>query len=162
MMTISHYRLPLALGPLRLRGSRGRGPFPTAKVDLKRLSSAILFQGDEHTGYRDPAAIYHDGTFYLYMSLTTIDPDGLIYAQTAWSKSRDLLHWTHTQAVHPQGPFQELLQSGKHHSRRRRFRSLPSDLPDSAEAEPFPETRCSALGRTVRGPHGPALDDAQP
>jgi len=100
-MTISRYRLPMALLVLCGCAAAKAGDPSTAKVDLKRLSSPILLQGDEHTGYRDPAAIYHNGVFYLYMSLTTIDPDGLIYAQTAWSKSWDLRHWTQPKPFTP-------------------------------------------------------------
>lgn len=71
------------------------------EVDVARLSSPILIAGDDDTAYRDPAAIYHGGTFYLYMTRSTIDPDGLIYNQTAWSKSRDLLDWTEPKPFTP-------------------------------------------------------------
>ncbi len=63
-------------------------------VDLSKLHSPILFEGDARTAFRDPAAYYHDGTFYLYFTLGTIEPDGLVYWRTAWSRSTDLVTWT--------------------------------------------------------------------
>ena len=63
-------------------------------LGLASLTSPIIFQGDARTAYRDPAAIYHDGVFHLYFTLVKIEPDGKPYSYTAWSKSRDLAHWT--------------------------------------------------------------------
>lgn len=62
-------------------------------IALTALTSPILFAGDATTAYRDPTAIYHDGTFYLYITIGQIEPDGVIYWYTAWSKSQDLVHW---------------------------------------------------------------------
>ncbi len=66
----------------------------TATPDLAALRSPILFRGDATTAYRDPAVIYHDGWFYLYISLNKIEPDGKVFQRTAWTKSRDLVNWT--------------------------------------------------------------------
>jgi hypothetical protein len=63
-------------------------------VDLSKLRSPILFEGDARTAFRDPAVYYHDGTFYLYFTLGKIEPDGLVYWRTAWGRSRDLVTWT--------------------------------------------------------------------
>jgi hypothetical protein len=63
-------------------------------VDLSRLTSPVIFRGDRSTAYRDPAAIYHDGWFYLYFSLNNVEADGQVFQRTAWSKSRDLVHWS--------------------------------------------------------------------
>ena len=63
-------------------------------IDLTKLTSPIRLAGDAHCGFRDPAAYYHDGVFYLYYSYPTIDADGVWYSQVAWSKSRDLLTWS--------------------------------------------------------------------
>jgi hypothetical protein len=63
-------------------------------IDFSQITSPIIFRGDATTAYRDPAAIYHNGWFYLYFTLMKIEPDKQIYGYTAWSKSRDLLHWT--------------------------------------------------------------------
>jgi hypothetical protein len=61
---------------------------------LAALSSPVLFRGDGATAYRDPAAVWHDGWFYLYFSLIKTEADGQSYGYTAWSKSRELAAWT--------------------------------------------------------------------
>lgn len=43
-------------------------------MDLTAIESPILFAGDATTAYRDPAGIYHDGTFCLYVTEGKIDP----------------------------------------------------------------------------------------
>lgn len=63
-------------------------------VQLNALKSPILFAGDDHTAYRDPAVLFQNGTFFLFFTLVEIEPDGLIYMYTATSKSTDLVHWT--------------------------------------------------------------------
>jgi hypothetical protein len=68
---------------------------------LNLLHSPILFQGDATTGYRDPAAVYSGGWFYLYFTLTKIEADNQVFAYTAWSKSRDLVHWTEPKVFTP-------------------------------------------------------------
>lgn len=70
-------------------------------IRLLSLTSPILFQGDARTAYRDPAAIYHDGVFHLYFTLVRMEPDGKPYSFTAWSKSRDLAHWTEPKTFTP-------------------------------------------------------------
>jgi hypothetical protein len=64
------------------------------KIDFSAISSPILFAGDATTAYRDPAAIYYNGWFYLYFSVMKVEAPGEAYAYTAWSKSQDLIHWT--------------------------------------------------------------------
>ena len=61
---------------------------------LRALSSPVIFRGDAATAYRDPAAIYRNGWFYLYFTLTRIESDGQVFQYVAWSKSSDLRHWT--------------------------------------------------------------------
>ena len=63
-------------------------------VDWSAISSPIVFHGDATTAYRDPAAIYANGWFYLYFTLVQIDADKNPFQCTAWSKSRDLVKWT--------------------------------------------------------------------
>lgn len=60
---------------------------------LRALSSPIIFRGDACTAYRDPAAIYADGWYHLFFTLTEIEPDGTVYMYLAKSKSRDLTEW---------------------------------------------------------------------
>ena len=68
---------------------------------LNALQSPILFRGDATTAYRDPAAIYSDGWFYLYFTLTKIEGPGQVFQYAAWSKSSDLLHWTEPKIFTP-------------------------------------------------------------
>ena len=74
---------------------------PSRVVDLSALASPIIFRGDAITAYRDPAAIYHDGWFYLYFSLMQVEPDKQVFARTAWSKSNDLMRWTEPKVFTP-------------------------------------------------------------
>lgn len=64
------------------------------KFDLNKLSSPILFQGNETTAFRDPAILYHNGTFHLFFTLVETEADSKIYSYTAFSISSDLIHWT--------------------------------------------------------------------
>ncbi len=64
------------------------------KIDLASIPSPLLFQGDAVTAFRDPAAVYHDGVFWLYYSYVLHEPDGKGYNYTAYSTSRDLVDWT--------------------------------------------------------------------
>jgi hypothetical protein len=63
-------------------------------IDLKLLRSPVIFKGNETLAYRDPAVLYHNKSFFLFFTLTEIDPDGRIFSYTATSKSADLVHWT--------------------------------------------------------------------
>ena len=71
------------------------------KIDLSALKSPILIAGGENHAYRDPAAIYHNGTFYLYYTLVEIESDTRIYSYTAYSKSTNLLNWTSPEIITP-------------------------------------------------------------
>jgi hypothetical protein len=64
------------------------------EIRLDKLKSPVLFKGNDHTAYRDPAVLYHEGTFFLFFTLVEIEPDSLVYMYTATSKSSDLVHWT--------------------------------------------------------------------
>ena len=72
-----------------------------AQVDFETLPSPILFQGDRRFAFRDPAAVYHDGAFYLYFTLSEMASDGGYYNLTAYSISSDLVHWTFPRAITP-------------------------------------------------------------
>ena len=69
---------------------------------LNRLGSPVVLRGDERTAYRDPAAIYSAGWFYLYFTLTKIEATGQVFEYVAWSKSSDLSHWTMPKLITPQ------------------------------------------------------------
>ena len=51
-----------------------------------------LFTGTAEIAYRDPACIYVDGTFYLFMTISR-KSGGYMYNTLGLSESRDLIHW---------------------------------------------------------------------
>ncbi|HCO93173.1 MAG TPA: hypothetical protein DIU00_04345 [Phycisphaerales bacterium] len=71
------------------------------KIDFSKLNSPIIFHGDRKYAYRDPAAVFHDGRFYLYFTLSETAPDGGYYNMTAYSISEDLAHWTFPEIMTP-------------------------------------------------------------
>ncbi|MCP5115274.1 MAG: hypothetical protein GY953_30970, partial [bacterium] len=71
------------------------------RVDFEALRSPIIFQGDDKLAYRDPAVVYHEGTFYLYFTLSEMAEDGGYYNMTALSKSRDLVEWSPPRSLTP-------------------------------------------------------------
>lgn len=73
----------------------------TGRVSFPGITSPVLFAGDATTAYRDPAAIYHDGWFRVFFTLVKIEPDQRPYSYLAWSKSRDLVHWTKPVVITP-------------------------------------------------------------
>jgi hypothetical protein len=91
MKTVLSMLCGLTMFPVGAGLSSAANPAP---VDLAALRSPILFAGDAVAAYRDPAAIYHDGTFYLFFTLTKIEPDKQVYMFTAESRSADLRHWS--------------------------------------------------------------------
>lgn len=64
------------------------------KINLSKLKSPVLLHGDEKVAYRDPAVLFHNGTFHLFFTLVETEQDGMIYMYTASSKSTDLTRWT--------------------------------------------------------------------
>ena len=73
---------------------------PAAAIDFSAIPSPIIFKGDAATAYRDPTAVYHNGTFYLYYTYI-IHENQKIYWCTALSKSTDLVHWTKPKRLTP-------------------------------------------------------------
>ncbi len=71
------------------------------EIDWSAIRSPILFRGDEKFAYRDPAVLYRDRTFHLYFTLSESANDGGYYNMTAYSKSRDLVHWTFPRILTP-------------------------------------------------------------
>jgi len=71
------------------------------QVNLSAIRSPILFAGDERCAYRDPAAVYHSGMFFLYFTFVEIEEDGRVYSYTAMSTSRDLAHWSDKRIITP-------------------------------------------------------------
>ncbi len=81
-------------------------------LDFSAIKSPLLFAGDGNTAYRDPAAYYWMGMFYVYMSFNSIGVDGLTYWQTAWSKSADLVNWTKPRPFTPMDRTKNLSSPG--------------------------------------------------
>lgn len=69
--------------------------------DFNTISSPILFKGDYKFAYRDPAVIYHEEVFYLYFTLVERASDNVMYLFTAYSKSKDLVHWSYPTKLTP-------------------------------------------------------------
>jgi len=63
-------------------------------LDFRNIHTPVLLKGDSVTAYRDPMAIFHNGEFYLYFTLTKIEKNDSIYMYIAFSKSSDLIHWS--------------------------------------------------------------------
>ncbi len=83
--------------------SRGQAEMGGGGSLLKELDSPILLRGDDTTAYRDPAVLYHDGTFYLYPTIIKTEQDGRIYTYTGVSTSRDLKNWSEPKIITPKG-----------------------------------------------------------
>jgi len=71
------------------------------RLDLSAISSPIIFRGDHKYAYRDPAAIYHDGVFHLYFTLSECAAEGGYYNMVAHSRTSDLIHWTFPRILTP-------------------------------------------------------------
>ncbi len=69
---------------------------------LQKLTSPILFKGNEQVAYRDPAVLYDKGTFYLFFTYVRRE-SGKIYSYTALSHSRDLKNWSPVKIITPKG-----------------------------------------------------------
>jgi hypothetical protein len=74
------------------------------RIDLSRIPSPIIFQGDARLAYRDPAVHYHDGVFRLFFSYLEREVDGRIYLTLGVSQSRDLATWTKPRSLTPRDP----------------------------------------------------------
>jgi hypothetical protein len=71
------------------------------QVSLADLSTPVLFAGDATHAYRDPAAFYWNGVFYLFFTLVLTEPSGIAYSYVAQSRSRDLRDWTEPKILTP-------------------------------------------------------------
>jgi hypothetical protein len=73
-------------------------------LDLSRISSSILQEGDETTAYRDPAVVYHEGVFHLFYTIVLTDSSGAVFLHLAKSRSSDLISWTSPRILTPADP----------------------------------------------------------
>jgi len=70
---------------------------------LKQLDSPILLRGDDKTAYRDPAVLYHEGVFYLFLTIVKTEENNQIFLYTGLSESRDLQTWSKPKLITPKG-----------------------------------------------------------
>lgn len=82
-------------------GDKSKWKFNLKKIDLNAIESPIIMMGNDKTGFRDPALVYHEGTFYMYYSLVLTEEDEKIYWYVAYSKSNDLINWTDPEIITP-------------------------------------------------------------
>lgn len=90
-MKTPHRVIGLCLLAYAFAGTRPAQAEPLVLTDFPPLP---LLRGDASTAYRDPTAVYHDGEFRLFFTLVKIEPDQRVFSYCAWSKSRDLRHWS--------------------------------------------------------------------
>lgn len=70
------------------------------RVDWDGLQEVRLFKGNDTIAYRDPAVLYHKGTFHLFFTLVRIENDS-IFSYVAYSKSRNLKDWSEPRILTP-------------------------------------------------------------
>ena len=68
---------------------------------LSKLTSPVIFKGDDKTAYRDPAVLFHKGRFYLFFTLVKSESDGKVYSYTAMSTTIDLVKWDAVKILTP-------------------------------------------------------------
>lgn len=61
-------------------------------INFSNIPSPIIFKGDSMHAYRDPAAYYYNGIFYLFFTYVDNCSEGP-FLYTAMSKSHDLINW---------------------------------------------------------------------
>ena len=83
-----------------------------APIDFSGIKSPIVLRGDSKTAYRDPAALYHAGTFYLFYTLVRTQEDSRIYSYTAVSTSRDLQNFSTPRIITPKGQHRNFSSPG--------------------------------------------------
>lgn len=71
-------------------------------IDWKTFRSPVVLKGDSQTAYRDPAAVYHDGTYHLFCTMVRTE-EGKIYSYTVQCTSRDLVNWSKPRIITPRG-----------------------------------------------------------
>ncbi len=75
----------------------------SSRIDVEAIPSPIIIRGNNAVAYRDPAALYHNGTFHLFFTAVRTEEEGKIHSYTATSTSRDLIHWSEPRNITPKG-----------------------------------------------------------
>lgn len=76
------------------------GSFAQKKLDLTKIPSPIVMEGNDTIAYRDPAILFHNSRFYLFYTVIRIEQDS-IWGYTAQSESDDLITWTPPKYITP-------------------------------------------------------------
>ena len=97
-LAVSAIAMPRLFGEGLAVGEQGAAQTPPI---LGRLTSPVIFAGDAKVAYRDPAALYHSGWFYLYFTMVRTESDGIAYSYAAWTRSRDLQTWSDVNLLTP-------------------------------------------------------------
>lgn len=63
------------------------------KVDFSAIRSSEIIPCSDRVGFRDPAAIFHNGSCYCFYSHVEKGGDGWTYFRLGLSISEDLIHW---------------------------------------------------------------------
>ena len=62
-------------------------------VDFSPIATSQILPCTESVGYRDPAAVFHEGSVYCFYSYVEKGADGWTYFCLGVSISEDLVHW---------------------------------------------------------------------
>lgn len=63
------------------------------RVNFSAIPTSQILCSSEDAGYRDPAAVIHDGRMYCYYSYVERSDDGFTDFHLGLSVSEDLIHW---------------------------------------------------------------------
>ena len=73
------------------------------RPDLKKIPDVRLFRGTETSAYRDPAVLYDNGVFHLFMTYVS-SRKNLVRATVVHATSCDLVHWSCANPLFPANP----------------------------------------------------------
>lgn len=73
------------------------------RPDLTKIADVRLFRGTPTSAYRDPAVVYVDGKFHLFMTWVYASKNK-VRATVVHTESRDLVHWTGLNPLFPANP----------------------------------------------------------
>ena len=75
------------------------------KINFEAIPSPIVLHTRDGMHFRDPAAIYDDGTFYVYFTINYPRLEGKsIVSVTGMTTSKDLIHWSDVKLLTPKEP----------------------------------------------------------
>jgi len=100
-MNLARRRFLLLAGLIALTNTMPlRADNTSQPIDFEAIDSPIIFQGDEVTAYRDPAAVYHQGVMRIYFTVVKMEKEGAFW-YLGYSQSRDLVNWSPPKLLTP-------------------------------------------------------------